>query len=73
MIVDNSGLDCARMLLFMFGFLVTWKISTNSRTYSIGPPATPDVLRDYKEVTSMLSNKQNVTSEQTIFPFFLNK
>ena len=30
MILDNSGIDYARML-FVFGFLVYWNISTNSR------------------------------------------
>ena len=32
MILDNSGIDYSRMLLFVFGFLVYWKIEQNSRT-----------------------------------------
>ena len=31
MILDNSGIDYSRMLLFMPGFLVYWKIEPNSR------------------------------------------
>ena len=31
MILDNSGIDYSRMLLFVFGFLVYWKIEPNSR------------------------------------------
>ena len=31
MILDNAGIDYSRMLLFMFGFLVYWKIEQNSR------------------------------------------
>ena len=31
MILDNSGIDYSRMLLFVFGFLVQWKIEPNSR------------------------------------------
>ena len=31
MILDNSGVDYARMLLFVFVFLVYWKIKPNSR------------------------------------------
>ena len=31
MILDNSGIDYSRMLLFMLGFLVYWKIEQNSR------------------------------------------
>ena len=31
MIIDNSGIDYSRMLLFVFGFLVYWKIEPNSR------------------------------------------
>ena len=26
MILDNSGIDYSRMLLFLFGFLVYWKL-----------------------------------------------
>ena len=31
MILDNSGIDHSRMLLFVLGFLVYWKIEPNSR------------------------------------------
>ena len=31
MILDNSGKDYSRMLLFVVGFLVFWKIEPNSR------------------------------------------
>ena len=31
MILDNSGIDYSRMLLFVSGFLVYWKFEPNSR------------------------------------------
>ena len=31
MILDNSGIDYLRMLLFVLGFLVYWKIEPNFR------------------------------------------
>ena len=31
MILDNSGRDYSRMLLFVIGFLVHWKIGPDSR------------------------------------------
>ena len=34
MILDNSGIDYSRMLLFMLGFLVYWKIEPNSHAFS---------------------------------------
>ena len=34
MILDNFGIDYSRMLLFMFGFLVYWKIEPNSFAFS---------------------------------------
>ena len=48
MILDNTGIDYARMLLFVFDFFLYWKIATS---------ATPGLLRDYKAVKSMLSKK----------------
>ena len=30
MILDNAGIDCSLMLLFVFGSLVYWKIEPNS-------------------------------------------
>ena len=40
---DNSGIDYAGMLLFVFGFLVYWKFWK-----ILKPLPTPDLLRDYK-------------------------
>ena len=54
MIPDNSGINYVRMLLFVFGFLVSWKIAQ-----ILANPATPDLLREYKAVTSMLSKGGN--------------
>ena len=34
MILDNSGIDYSRMLLFPFGFIVYCKIEPNSRAFS---------------------------------------
>ena len=34
MILDNSGIDYSRMLLFVLGFLVYWKIEPNSHAFS---------------------------------------
>ena len=34
MILDNSGIDYSRMLLFVPGFLVYWKIEPNSHAFS---------------------------------------
>ena len=34
MIHDNSGIDYSRMLLFVFAFLVYWKIEPNSHAFS---------------------------------------
>ena len=34
MILDNSGIDDSRMLLFVLGFLVYWKIKPNSHAFS---------------------------------------
>ena len=31
MILDNSGIDYSRILLFVFGLLAYWKIEPNSR------------------------------------------
>ena len=37
MILDNPGIDYSRMLLFVLGFLVYWKIKLNQ---ILGPLAT---------------------------------
>ena len=34
MILDNSDIDYSRMLLFVLGFLVYWKIEPNSHEFS---------------------------------------
>ena len=34
MILDNSAIDYSRMLLFVLGFLVYWKIEPNSLTFT---------------------------------------
>ena len=34
MILYNSGIDYSRMLLFVLGFLVYWKIEPNSDAFS---------------------------------------
>ena len=34
MILDNSGIDYSRVLLFVLGFLVNWKIKPNSHAFS---------------------------------------
>ena len=65
-ILDNSGIDYSRMLLFVLGFLVYWKIEPNSRAL-----ATPGLWLDYKAVTSKLSKKQNVTSRNSMFKVLL--
>ena len=51
------------MFLFVFGFLVYWKIEPNK-------PARPGLRLDYKAVTSKLSKKQNVTSQKQQFFWF---
>ena len=51
MMFDNSSIDYARMLLFVFSFLLYQKMAPNP----LAPPATPGLLRDYKAVTSVLS------------------
>ena len=33
-ILDNSGIDYSRMLLFVLGFLIDWKIESNSWAFS---------------------------------------
>ena len=69
MILGNSGINYSRMLLFMFGFLVYWKMYYWKIV--LAPPATPGLQLDYKVVTSKLSKNQNVTSKNTIFKVLL--
>ena len=61
MIVDNSGIDYARMLLFLLVFLFAGKFN------QILEPS--GLRRDYKAVTSKLSKK--VTSKKTNFKVLL--
>ena len=62
MILDNSGTDYSRMLLFIFGFLVYWKIEPNLPAFSCQRQPLAGLRLDYKAVKSKLSKKQNVTS-----------
>ena len=66
MILDNSGINYSRMLLFVLGFLFTGKLKK-----ILAPPATHCLRLDYKSVMSKLSKKQNVTSKNTIFKVLL--
>ena len=66
MIVDNSGIDYSRMLLFVLGFLVYLK---NEPIFV--PLATPGLRLNYKPVPTKLSEKQNVTLKTTIFKVLL--
>ena len=53
MILDNSGIHYSRILLFVLGFLVYWKIE------QIFPPlATPGLRLDHKAVISKLSKNK---------------
>ena len=69
MILDNSGIDYSRMLLFVLGFLVYWKIELNSRASG----NTHGLRLDYKPVTSKLSEKQNVCQRQQFLRFYYKK
>ena len=61
--LDNSGIDYSRILLFMF-FLFFFIGKLNQ---ILAPPATAGLRLDYKVVASKLSKKQNVTSKTTGF------
>ena len=67
MILDNSGVDYSRILLFVLGFLVYWKIES----CILAHPATRGLQLDFKAVTSKLSKRQNVMSQTTIFKVLL--
>ena len=71
MILDNSGVDYSRMLLFVFGFRVYWKIEPNSRAFSRLRQHLLYKQLDYKVVKSKLSKKQNVIAKKTIFKVLL--
>ena len=66
MILDNSGIDYLRMLLFTLGFLVDWKIEPNFRA-SGNTWFTTWLQTGHVKV----SEKQNVTSKTTIFKVLL--
>ena len=56
MILDNSGIDYPRMILFVLGFLVYWKIEANSHAFSgIRQHVIYDLIS--KRVASKLSKK----------------
>ena len=69
MMLDNSGIDYLRMLLFVFGFLGYWKIEPNSCAFSR--------LRQHlvfnlvTKRSRQSSKKQNVTSKKTSFKVLL--
>ena len=67
MILDNFGIDYSRMLLFVFGFLVYWKIEPNSRL-SGNTWFTTWLQSGHVKV---VKKKQNVTSKNTIFKVLL--
>ena len=66
MILDNSGIDYSRILLFVFGFLVYWKIEPNSRA-SGNTWFTTSLQSGHVKVVK----KINVTSKNTIFKVLL--
>ena len=68
--LDKSGIDYSRMLLFVLGFLVYWKIEPNSHAFSRIRQHASGLRLDFKAVTK-LSKKQNVTSQTTIFKVLL--
>ena len=53
MILDSSGIDYSRMLLFVLDFLVYWKIER-----ILEPLTTPGLRLYYKPVTSKLSKNK---------------
>ena len=56
MILDNSGIDYSRMLLSVLGFLVYWKIETNSHAFS---RIRQHVVYDLNSKRSHLNYKKN--------------
>ena len=70
MILDNSGIDYSRMLLFVLGFLVNWKIEPNSHTFSrIRQHMVYDLI---SKRSHQNCKKKNVTSQTTIFKVLLH-
>ena len=66
MILDNSGMNYSRLLLFVFGFLVYWKIEPNSRA-SGSTWFTTWLQSGHVKVVK----KQNVTSQTINFLGFI--
>ena len=70
MVLDNSGIDYSRMLLFVLGFLVYWKIEPNSHAFSrIRQHVVYDLISKRSHLNCQ--KKQNVTSQTTIFKVLL--
>ena len=65
MVPDNSGIDYSRMLLFVFDFLVYWKIEPNSRTSG------NTWFTTWLQSVHVKVVKKNVTSTTTIFKVLL--
>ena len=68
MILDNSGIDYSRMLLFVLDFLVYWKIER-----ILEPLTTPGLRLYYKPVTSKLSKNKMSRHRQQFLMFYYNK
>ena len=70
MILVNSAIDYAGILLFVFDFLVYWKIVPNSRAFScLRQHLAYDMIT--KQSRQSCQKKQNVTSKKIIFKFLL--
>ena len=70
MILDNSGIDYSRMLLFVLGFLAYWKIEPNSHAFSrIRQHVVYDLISERSHLNCQ--KKQNVTSQTIIFKLLL--
>ena len=70
MILDNSGIDYSRMLLFVLGFLVYLKIEPNSHAFSrIRQHVVYDLISKWSNLNCQ--KNKNVTSQTTIFKVLL--
>ena len=70
MIPDNSGIDYARMLLFVFGFLVYFKIA---KILAPSLAAGNTWFTTWLQIGHLNAVKKNVTWEKTVLRFYLNK
>ena len=68
MILDNSGIDYARILLFLFDFRVYFKTEPNSRAF---PSLRQHLIYDILQSGHVKVVKKNVTSTITIFKVLL--